>query len=293
MTDENSPQPPAPSTSPEQAGPLVDCHAHIFTPDMPVAGDAWIAPEYAFTADDLLHQLGRYGVHFAVISGLSIVGYYNDYMIGELRRHRRLRGTVIVPADVDRYTLDAMQGDGVVGIRLQLARSGSLPDFRSDAHRLLLRRVRDLGWHVHVAIEGPLLPLVLEPLLESGVDVVIDHFGHPDPADPLNCAGFVAMMRAVDTGRTWIKLSGGFRLPGPAAWRDDPEGDLEILAQGVAAELLARVGPDRLLWGSDAPFVGYEKRIAYADVLASYRSWVPDAAVRAQIDRTALKLYFG
>ena len=273
-------------------GPLVDCHAHIFTPDMPVAGNAWIEPDYAFTADDLLAQLDRHGVHYGVISGLSIVGYYNDYMISELRRNPRLRGTAIVPVTVDRYALEAMQRDGIVGIRLQLARRDELPDLRSDEYRLLLRRVRDLGWHVHVAIEGQSLPLVLQPLLESGVDVVIDHFGHPDPANPLACAGFAAMLRAVETGRTWIKLSGGFRLPGPAAWRDDPEGDLESLAQLVAAELLSQVGPDRLLWGSDAPFVGYEKRITYAGVLASYARWVPDAAVRAQIDRTALKFYF-
>jgi predicted TIM-barrel fold metal-dependent hydrolase len=291
VTISGSPQ--SASTPSADAGPLVDCHAHIFSPDMPVAGNAWIEPDYAFTAEALLQQLDRHGVHFAVISGLSIVGFYNDYMIEELRRHRRLRGTAIVPVGVDRYTLEAMRADGIVGIRLQLARCGDLPDFRSDEYRLLLRRVRDLGWHVHVAIEGQLLPQVLDPLLESGVDIVIDHFGHPDPADPLGCAGFTAMLRAVQTGRTWVKLSGGFRLPGPAAWRDDPDGDLESLAGLVASALLAQVGPDRLLWGSDAPFVGYEKRVSYGDVLASYRRWVPDPAVRAQIDRTALKLYFG
>jgi len=259
---------------------------------MPVAANAWIEPDYAFTSEALLQQLDLHGVHFAVISGLSIVGYYNDYMIAELRRHRRLRGTAIVPLAVDRYTLEAMQADGIVGIRLQLARCDDLPDFRSDEHRLLLRRVRDLGWHVHVAIEGQSLPQVLAPLLESGVNIVIDHFGHPDPASPLACAGFTAMVQAAQTGRVWIKLSGGFRLPGPGAWRDDPDGDMESLAQLVAGELLAQVGPDRLLWGSDAPFVGYEKRITYADVLASYARWIPDAATRAQIDRTALKFYF-
>ena len=56
--------------------------------------------------------------------------------------------------------------------------------------------------------------------------------------------------------------------------------------------MLADAGPERLLWGSDAPFVGYEKRVDYARVLASFRSWVPDPAVRAAISRTALKLYF-
>ncbi len=273
-------------------GPIVDCHAHIFRSDMPVAEDAWVTPDYAFEASALLAELDRHGVHFAIISGLSIAGYYNDYMISELRRHRRLRGTAIVPPGIDRYTLEQMAADGIVGIRLQLARQERLADFRSDEYRLLLRRVRDLGWHVHVAIEGQLLRPVLEALMESGVDIVLDHFGHPDPADPLNCDGFASALQAVDKGHTWIKLSAGFRLPGPSAWRDEPEGDLESTAQLVAEALVTKVGCDRLLWGSDAPFVGYEARRSYADVLASYHRWVPQAEKRAQIDRTALKLYF-
>ena len=253
--------------------PVVDCHAHIFSGDMPLAKGAWIRPDYAFTAEDLLAQLDEHGIHFAIISALSISGTYNDYLIAQLRKHKRLRGTAIVPPGTDRYTLEQMREDGIVGIRLQLARSEQLDDFRSDEYRLLFRRVRDLGWHVHVAIEGQNLPPVLDALLESGVDIVIDHFGHPDPKAPLDCVGFRA-------------------IPGPAAWRDEPDGDLEGLAQQVASQLLAQVGTDRLLWGSDAPFVGYEKRVTYAGVLASFRNWVPDADHRDAIGRTALKFYF-
>lgn len=276
---------------PTAGGPLVDCHTHVFTADMPVAGGAWIRPEYGFTAADLTAAMDAHGVHFSVVSGLSISGFYNDYMIAELRANRRLRGTAIVPPTVDRYTLERMQADGIVGVRLQLARRDSFEDFRGDDYRLLFRRVRDLGWHIQVAIEGRQLPPVLEALLESGANLVIDHFGHPDPADPLSCPGYRAMVAAVDTGRCWIKLSGGFRLAGPAAWQD-PAADLEQTAQTVAQALLAQVGTERLLWGSDAPFVGYEKRLSYPDVLRTYHSWVPDAAQRAEIDRTALRLYF-
>ena len=277
---------------PLAGNPLVDCHTHVFTADMPVAGGAWIRPDYSFTGADLIAAMDARGVHFSVVSGLSISGHYNDYMIDELRANRRLRGMAIVPPTVDRYTLERMQADGIVGIRLQLARRDSFEDFRGDDYRLLFRRVRDLGWHVQVAIEGLQLPPVLAALLESGANLVIDHFGHPDPVDPLNCPGFNAMVRAADTGRCWVKLSGGFRLAGTAAWQEDPDGDLEQTAQIVAEALLARVGTERLLWGSDAPFVGYEKRIAYPDVLRTYRAWVPDAAQREEIDRTALRLYF-
>jgi predicted TIM-barrel fold metal-dependent hydrolase len=273
--------------------PLVDAHVHVFRSDMPVREDAWTRLDYAFTTDALIAMLDAHGVRHGVVSGLSIAGTYNDYTIAAVRAHKRLRGTVIVDPTVAPGTLRQMRDEGIVGMRLQLARQDVLPDFRSDAYRLLLRHARDLDWHIHVAIEGPRLPPVLDALMASGIKIVIDHFGHPDPAAPFHCAGYRAMLAAVDSGRLWVKLAAGFRLPGTDAWKDDPHGDLDTLANRIAADLLARVGPQRLLWGSDAPFVGYERSMTYDRVLESYRRWVPGAAVRAEIDRTALDLYFG
>lgn len=272
--------------------PIVDCHAHIFQQDMPFSRDAWTRPDYSFTAEDYLATLDRHGVHFGIISGLSISGHYNDYMIAELRRHRRLRGTAIVAPTTDRYTLDRMREDGIVGVRLQLTRLDQLPDLYSEEFQLLFRRVRDLGWHVHVAIEGPLLSQVLEPLHEAGIQIVIDHFGHPDPEQGIACEGFQAMMRSIDRGRTWVKMSGGFRLLGTAAWQTNPDGDANQIATEVAAELIRRVGADRLLWGSDCPFVGYEGKISYQYALDCFRQWVPDVRTRWQISQTGLRFYF-
>ena len=274
-----------------QSAPLVDSHAHVFHRRIPFVRDAWTVPDYDFTAEDLLAMLDEHGVERAVVSGFSIAGTWNEYTLEVLRAHDRLRGTAILSPGTPRAEIDRLAAGGVVGLRLQLARMEPLPDLRSDAYRELFGHARDAGWHVQLAIEGPRLRPVLEALAESGIAVVIDHFGHPDPAGPLACDGFAAMLEAVDSGRAWVKRSGGFRLAGTAAWQDG-NSDLEQTAQTVAAALLARVGTERLLWGSDAPFVGYEKRLSYPDVLRTYRSWVPDAAHRAEIDRTALKLYF-
>ena len=273
------------------SGPLVDAHVHVFRADMPVAKDAWTRLDYEFTAEQLIEMLDEHGVRHAVVSGLSITGTYNDYVIATVRAHRRLRGTVILDPRIDLYTLEKMKADGIVGVRLQLARMADLPDFCSDDWRRLLARVRDLDWHVHVAIEGPRFPPVLEALLESGAKIVVDHFGHPDPADPLGCAGYQAMTAAVQTGRVWIKLAAGFRMAGTEAYKDLAS-DLDAVADLVAADLIARVGTDRLLWGSDAPFVGYERRVDYDRVLESWYRWLPDPRLRAEIDRTALDLYF-
>ena len=274
------------------AAPIVDCHAHVFTRDLPLVGDAWMAPDYDYTAHDYLAELDRHGVHFGILSGLSISGFYNDYTIASARLSPRLRATAIVAPDTDPYVLRRMRDDGVVGIRFQLARRTALPAFSDEAHRLLLRRVRDLDWHVHVAIEGERLPPVLAALEQSGVRIVLDHFGHPEPARGVACAGFQAALAAVQRGRTWIKLSGGFRLAGTEAWRNPDIADAEAIAETAAAALLAEAGPERLLWGSDAPFVGYEGRMSYQRALAQLARWAPDPATRRALSDTALRFYF-
>lgn len=270
--------------------PLVDAHAHIYSADMPVSGSAWFKPENAFTAEQYLEVLDAHGIPFGVIAGISIFGFYNDYMLEQLRKHKRLRGTAIVPSTTDLYTLESMKTDGVVGVRLQLTRQ-ELPDLAGDDYRLLFRRLADLDLHIEVVVEGPRWPQVL-PLLEaSGARIVIDHFGHPDPAAGIHCPGFQAVMRSVERGKTWVKLSAPFRLtwaaPGQAR---DPKS--VSLAREAARHLLQNAGAERLVWGSDCPFIGHETAVAYADLLEEFSDWVPDVQTRRKLSATALKLYF-
>jgi len=76
-------------------------------------------------------------------------------------------------------------------------------------------------------------------------------------------------------------LSAGYRLESPE------------VAQACAEALLARVGPDRLLWGSDWPFAAYENAVRYEDTVARFREWVPDAKTRRIISgETAFRLFF-
>lgn len=272
--------------------PIVDAHAHIFTKDMPLGATAWTRPDYGFTAEEYLRTLDDHGVHFGVIAGISIYGYYNDYMLEQLRAHKRLRGTVNVPPTTDRYVLDRMKADGVVGVRLQLTRRKELPDLATEEYRLLFRRIVDLDWHVELVVEGPLLPGVLEKLEPTGVRIVIDHFGHPDPHEGLNCSGLAALFRSVERGRTWVKLSAGYRLTWAEQGQKQRDPRADALARQVARKLLQEAGPERLVWGSDCPFVGHEAAVSYQDTLDAFVDWVPDAMTRRKISSTALKLYF-
>src|SRR5690606_15109814 len=110
-----------------------------------------------------LADLDRFGVGYGVIAAASLFGTYNDYTIRALRRHPRLRGTALLEPSVDLHTLEALAADGIVGARLQWYGLDPLPDVRGDEFRRMCCRLRDLGMHLHLNIEGArLAPVVRE-----------------------------------------------------------------------------------------------------------------------------------
>ena len=246
----------------------VDCHAHVMRRDAPLAPDRHSAPKRDCTVEEYLALLDAHGFSHGVLTAPSFYGTDNSLLLDALDRAAgRLRGTVIVAPDVDRASLEAMAKRGAVGIRLNWFRRTSLPDATSAEYRRLFAAVRDLGWHVEIYIEGPLLAGVLPRIRESGARVVIDHFGCPDPARGVACAGFLRVLEGVRAGDTFVKLSASYR-------QGDPD------CQPYVDALLDAGGLKQLVWASDWPFVSHEDHVTYADCVSDLNRWVPDAATR-------------
>ncbi|VCU68048.1 2-pyrone-4,6-dicarbaxylate hydrolase [Pigmentiphaga humi] len=262
------------------AGPLlVDAHVHVFTRDMPLVPNPRHTPGYSFTVEQLLETMDAHGVQFAVIAAASPWGDYNDYVIESLRKSPRLRGTVIVDPGIERLILEDMHAAGVRGVRLPFISMRELPDLDSWNYRKFLRRLADLDWHVHLHIEGPRIPEVLPALEASGVKIVIDHIGRPGPEDSWRGAGFQAMIRSVQSGRAWVKMSGAYRLGSHA--------------RECAQVLCKEAGTDRLMWASDCPFVGAESTMSYQAAIDWLADTVPDPDARRRIFAdNALRFYF-
>ncbi len=259
--------------------PLVDVHAHVFTPCMPLSNTAWSRPDYNYDIERFLADLDTHGVPFGVIAAASLYDDFSDYTL-TAGRHARLRSTVIVRPDVSLETLRSFDRRGVVGVRLQLLHTSDLPDLGSVEFRRLFYRLRDLDWHVHVLINEERAPDVLPMLQQHGMKLVIDHFGFPEPGARPQSTGHQAVLRALQAGNTWVKVSAAFRFP-----------DRDLL-RTYADSFLACVGPERMLWGSDAPFVGFEGQVTYRAALDAFYDIVPDAAIRRRISEAALRLYF-
>jgi len=257
---------------------IVDAHAHIFTQEMPLNDQPRHSPDYDFTVEDYLGQLDRHGVAYGVIAAASPWSDYNDYIIESVRRNPRLRGTVIVKPDVEKYILEFMRDDGIVGVRLPFIGLAQKPDLTSFEYRRLLKRIADLDWHVHLHVEGHDLPEPV-PLLEaSGVKIVIDHLGRIDSVTGDNAQAFQTIVSSVQKGRTWVKASGAYRI-GPGA-------------ADVLRALLDTVGDDRLMWASDCPFVGEEPNITYEETVQWLDDLLPDSNARNKVfSANAMALY--
>ena len=85
------------------------------------------------------------------------------------------------------------------------------------------------------------------------------------------------MVSAVKAGRTWIKASGPHRVAGAA---------------DVLRLLVSELGDERLVWGSDCPFVGEESRISYSQTIEWLKQTLPDPATQRRVmSENAIALY--
>ena len=253
---------------------------------MPFVSTAWTRPDYVYSAEDFLADLDAHGVHFGVIAAASLFGTYNDYSITALRKHQRLRATAIVDADVDFHTLESMRADGIVGIRLQWFLRNPLPDIAGEEFQRLCYRLRALGMHIHLNIDGARLVEVGSRLLDTGVNLLIDHFGWHDPGPRLGAPSYQGMLAMLERDNAWVKLSSGFRHP------DDHSMQWDLPVE-YAQDLLRRFGPGKLFWGSDSPFVGHETEASYGMAIDRFIKCVPDPAMRRAIGENGYKFYFG
>lgn len=256
-----------------------DCHAHVLRTGLPLMPGRHSAPLRDAEVADYLGVLDAHGVRYGVLTAPSFYGADNQLLLQALDASGgRLRGTAIVEPDIGDAALDALHARGVRGIRLNWLRRAPLPDSGTPAYRRLYARLRERDMHVEVYTESEQLAQVLPPILDSGVRLVLDHFASLTQGAASPALGLVR--QALDQGRTWIKLSAPYRLAG-----QDPV--------ALSALLLREAGPQRLLWGTDWPWVSHEDRFHYALCLRWLHEWVPDAAQRNTILSDTPQQLFG
>lgn len=257
----------------------VDTHAHVFHRGLPFVPNRRYTPSYDASPEEFISLIEANGLSNGVIIPISILGTNNDYTLQSVAGSGgKLRGLAVVDPEQDVGKLAELDRGGLVGIRLNLI-GKPVPDVRTGAWRDLIAACAAVDWQVEVYDDARRLPELLTALVDSGVKVVVDHFGKPDPKLGVQDPGFQYLLGLGSTRRVWVKLSAPYRSS-------------DATAAAAAPLLLKAFGPERLVWGSDWPHTGFEGKVSYATLLGQLDTWVPDPAERRLVlADTPAKLY--
>ena len=259
-----------------------DCHFHLFGPATRYRFD----PQSPYvTADALPETYFELQKAVGLERGVVVSGgaYGRDYthLADTLARFPdRLRGIVLPREDLGDAEIRRLAALGVRGMRfISERRHGKLP--RLDP--ALARRAFDAaGWQVHFYPRGDLAEIAPQ-LLALPNTIVLDHFGGID-VDAGEDESL--LLKVLDTGRVWVKLSGPMRC----TREEYPYARVTPLARRLVAH-----APERLIWGSDWPHVNMNEREMPddGDLVDLVAAWIPAEWERQKILAENPALLFG
>ncbi len=222
-----------------------DSHVHVIGPKnrFPLAAARRYTPKDAL-AGELAAMLARLGLERVVLVQPSFYATDNSCMLDAMAQIEGSRGVAVLPGEVPDAELDALDEQGIRGLRVNIATSGTAPidSIRRDIEAAA-RLCERYGWHVQIFVGADLIEPLSPTLLTSPVATVIDHFGliGPDTSLKAESGPLRALLRLLHSGKIWVKLSGAYRIANdPADPRIDP-----------LARRLCAVNPERVVWGSD------------------------------------------
>jgi predicted TIM-barrel fold metal-dependent hydrolase len=145
-----------------------------------------------------------------------------------------------------------------------------------DIDQTMIKRVTERGWSIHYLhrADEAQMDAWKPAILNTAGKFILEHMGGVDPSKGIDGEGFKFVLRCLDTGRCWVKLS-----PRISKQENFPFSDVLPLVQK-----LVQHAPNRLLWGSDWPHPQYFKPMPNdVALLDQMLDWVPDENTRKQI----------
>lgn len=253
---------------PELQAPLNACdsHQHIYDRRVPSTPVEAAKPD-ALVPDYRLFQK-RIGTTRAIVVNASNYAYNNDATLGAIAQMGNdARGIAVINTRFTRSDLETLHEKGIRGIRITKKPVTSWADIR-----ILAGRIADLGWHVQFNIEIEDVLANLDTLKTLPVPVVFDHLAR---LGDINDPALAVIMRLVEGGNTWVKLSGAYIV--------EPYGAPHYSGAVAVGKAYVRAAPERVVWGSDWPHPSAKVRPDDAVLFDLNLQWAPTEALRQQI----------
>jgi D-galactarolactone isomerase len=184
------------------------------------------------------------------------------------------RAVVVVKPGVSDAELDRLTRGGARAFRCMALHGGTLGLDQLDE---MAARVVPFGWHAIVQLDGRHFPDYEAQLRRLPCRFVIDHVGKFLEPVATDHEAFKSLLRLVDTGRCWVKLS--------APYETSKTGAPDYQDVGRLAKALVRAAPERMLWASNWPHARADK-FGYPDdagLLDLLLDWAPDEQTRLKI----------
>ena len=247
---------------------------HIYNSRFPVAPNAKLRPPDA-TVDAYRLFQKRIGTTRNVVVTPSTYGTDNSCTLDAMAKlGPTARGVAVVDTSVTDTELKRLNGLGIRGIRFNLVQSGATT---IDMLEPLSKRVNDLGWHVQIHMLSKQIVEAADLLQRLPSPIVFDHMARMSEPVGVNDPAFALVMRWLDGGRTWVKLSG--------AYMDTKVGPPSYADVSKVARAYVKAAPEQLVWGSDWPHPT-EKANSKPDDAVLFdlmADWAPDEKVRNRI----------
>lgn len=252
-----------------------DTHSHVYGPRDVYPHMDGREPRFA-PVDVYIAMLDRLGIERSVIVQPSLYGIDNRCTLDAIAAigRERARGTAVVTPDATKAELRRLHEGGIRGIRISHNGDELSPEIAGDLARL----IAPFGWVLQVQDSRKhWIADAAAHLANLPVPLIFDHLGRTPAEEGADGAEFKAMVKLMETGRVWVKISGVYY----SSRASHP--DYEDAAERV--RILVGARPDRILWALNWPHPGlpFEGEADSADFLDPLLDWVPDEAVRKMI----------
>ena len=250
-----------------------DTHVHVFDRSRPPAG---LTPEQTPDASALSYAAVRdeLGLERTVLVQANGYGTDNRCMLDGVRTlgPARTRAIAIVDADVSDAELTSLHHQGVRGLRFHMLEGGRM---RWEDLEPLAARIAPLGWHIQLQMDGRDLPNREAALARLPCRLVVDHIGKFLEPVSVQHPGFRCLLRLVENGRSWVKLSAPYEVSrlGPPDYAD----------VGALAVALVQAAPERMLWATNWPHPWFKDPPQDSAMLRLLTQWAPDTSAQMQI----------